>query len=67
MKACGSIIKINPFLPNLLIGHDICAGIETMTKTNCYSIVGYSSDNLAMSWVGLWRHFGILARRGIGW
>ena len=28
----GSISWINPFLPNLLLGHD-CAGIETLTKT----------------------------------
>jgi hypothetical protein len=30
----GSISRINPFLPNLLLGHDVCAGIETLTKTN---------------------------------
>ena len=24
---------INPFLPNLLLGHDVCAGIGTLTKT----------------------------------
>jgi hypothetical protein len=24
---------MNPFLPNLLLGHDVCAGIETLTKT----------------------------------
>jgi hypothetical protein len=28
-----SVSGINPFLPNLLLGHDVCAGIETMTKT----------------------------------
>ena len=29
----GSVSRINPFLPNLFLGHDICAGIETLTKT----------------------------------
>jgi hypothetical protein len=29
----GIISQINPFLPNLLLGHDVCAGIETLTKT----------------------------------
>ena len=24
---------MNPFLPNLLIGHDVCAGIEALTRT----------------------------------
>jgi hypothetical protein len=28
----GSVSRINPFLPNLLLGHDVCAGIETLTK-----------------------------------
>jgi hypothetical protein len=28
----GSVSQINPFLPNLLLGHDVCAGIETSTK-----------------------------------
>ena len=32
----GNVSWINPFLPNLLLGHDICAGIETLTKTLCY-------------------------------
>jgi hypothetical protein len=30
----GSVSQINPFLPNLLLGHDVCAGIETLTKTH---------------------------------
>jgi hypothetical protein len=30
-----SVSPINPFLPNLLLGHDVCAGIETLTKTLC--------------------------------
>jgi hypothetical protein len=30
----GGISWINPFLPNLLLGHDVCAGIETLTKTH---------------------------------
>ena len=29
-----SVSWINPFLPNLLLGHDVCAGIETLTKIN---------------------------------
>jgi hypothetical protein len=29
----GSVSRINPFLPNLLLGHDVCAGTETLTKT----------------------------------
>jgi cell division protein FtsN len=29
----GSVSQINPFLPNLLLGHDVCAGLETLTKT----------------------------------
>jgi hypothetical protein len=32
-QQCGSVSRINPFLPNLLLGHDVCAGIETLTKT----------------------------------
>jgi hypothetical protein len=28
----GSVSQINPFLPNLFLGHDVCAGIETLTK-----------------------------------
>jgi hypothetical protein len=32
----GSVSRINPFLPNLLFGHDVCAGIETLTKTPGY-------------------------------
>jgi hypothetical protein len=30
----GNVSQINPFLPNLLLGHDVCAGIETLTKTH---------------------------------
>jgi hypothetical protein len=29
----GNVSCINPFLPNLLFGHDVCAGIEKQTKT----------------------------------
>ena len=32
-KQYESVSRINPFLPNLLLGHDVCAGIETMNKT----------------------------------
>jgi hypothetical protein len=33
----GSVSRINPFLPNLLLGH-VCAGIETLTKTGTFGI-----------------------------
>jgi hypothetical protein len=29
----GNVSRINPFLPNLLLGHDVCAGIEALTRT----------------------------------
>jgi hypothetical protein len=29
----GSVGWINPFHPNLLLGHDVCTGIETLNKT----------------------------------
>jgi hypothetical protein len=28
----GSVNQINPFLPNLLLGLDVCAGIETLIR-----------------------------------
>jgi hypothetical protein len=34
----GSVSQINPFLPNLLLRHDVCAGIETLTKTMVYTL-----------------------------
>jgi hypothetical protein len=34
-----SVSRINPFLPNLLLGHDVCAGIETLTKTVLFCFV----------------------------
>ena len=37
-QQCGSVSRINPFLPDLLLGHDVCAGIETLTKTGIYPI-----------------------------
>ena len=33
----GSVSRINPFLSNLLLGHDVCAGIETLTKADVLS------------------------------
>ena len=30
---CECVSWRNPFLPNLLLGHDVCVGIETLTKT----------------------------------
>jgi hypothetical protein len=35
----GSVSQINPFLPNLLLGHDVCAGIETLTKTDGFKLL----------------------------
>jgi hypothetical protein len=32
-QQCGSVSRINPFLPNLHLGHDVCAGIKTLTKS----------------------------------
>jgi hypothetical protein len=29
----GNVNRINPFFPNLLLGHDVCSEIETPTKT----------------------------------
>ena len=31
-----SVSRINTFFPNLLLGHDVCVGIETLTKTALY-------------------------------
>jgi hypothetical protein len=38
-QQCGSVSWINPFLSNLLLGHDFCAGIETLTKTPSKSVM----------------------------
>jgi hypothetical protein len=35
----GSVRRINPFLPNLLLGLDVWAGIETLTKTTHIHII----------------------------
>ena len=32
-QQCRNVSWISPFLLNLLLGHDVCAGIETMAKT----------------------------------
>ena len=55
-----SVSRINPFLPNLLLVHDVCAGIETLTRQVCTRIVGHSCDNLTRFWGGLWKDFGTL-------
>jgi hypothetical protein len=39
----GSVSPINPFLPNLLLGHDVCAGIETLTKTDTYQGMAFNA------------------------
>jgi hypothetical protein len=31
-QQCGSVSWVNSFLPNFLLGHDVCAGIETLTE-----------------------------------
>ena len=41
----GSVSQINPYLPNLLLGHDVCAWIETLTKTGCNII-----RNISRTW-----------------
>jgi hypothetical protein len=33
----GRISRINPFLLNLLLGHDVCAIIETLTRPDVVS------------------------------
>ena len=54
----GSVSRINPSLPNLLLGHDVCAGIETLTKTNSYQHSGvflWQPDHvLGRTVEGLW-------------
>jgi hypothetical protein len=41
----GSVSRINPFLPNLLLGYDVCAGIETLTMTapidSCFECIAH--------------------------
>jgi hypothetical protein len=39
-KQHGSVSRINPFLPDLLLGHDACAGIETLTKIHGEKAIG---------------------------
>ena len=57
----GSIHSINPFLPNLLLRHDVCAGIETLTKGNLYQRSGVSLWQPGpLFWAGLCKDFGTL-------
>jgi hypothetical protein len=38
--------KLNkPFPPQLLLGHDVCAGIETLTKTGKIKFKTLKGDN----------------------
>ena len=37
----GSVSWINPFLPNLLLCHDVCAGTETLSKTHTIETPAY--------------------------
>jgi hypothetical protein len=48
----GSVSRINPFLPNLLLGHDVCAGIETLTKTIPNVSPAWNGPGL-QAWMGL--------------
>jgi hypothetical protein len=34
----GSVSWINPFLPNLLLGHDVCGGIETLRHRHIHTL-----------------------------
>ena len=38
---------MNPFLPNLLLGHDVCAGIETLTKADFNNSLKEIQENTA--------------------
>ena len=40
----GSVSRINPFLPNLLFGHDVCARIETLRQGGSVHSVGTSNN-----------------------
>jgi hypothetical protein len=42
----GSVSRINPFLPNLLLCHDVCAGIETVTKIDGLHFIKKEVDYL---------------------
>jgi hypothetical protein len=44
---CGSVSRINPFLPNLLLGHDVCAGIETLTKTDTMTKITLLKESIS--------------------
>jgi hypothetical protein len=35
-----NVSQISHFLPNLLLGHDVCAGIEILAKTIPQSLLG---------------------------
>jgi hypothetical protein len=56
----GSVSWINPFLPNLLLGHGVCAGIETIALEP-YSIIKDLSEEKACPSL----HSGILTSWGI--
>jgi hypothetical protein len=46
-QQCGSVSLINPFLPNLLLGHD--AGIQTLTKKTVIQIYQWSKAKLKVN------------------
>jgi hypothetical protein len=48
----GNVSRINPFLPNLLLGHDVCAGIETLTKI--YVNISLYQRNFSFFFGGGW-------------
>jgi hypothetical protein len=59
----GSVSWINPFLPNLLLSHDVCAEIETLTKTEgkhfsdqAITLAKQSWSGPSISWETKWLH-----------
>ena len=48
-SSVGSVSLINPFLPNLLLDGDVCAGVETLTET-----VPFYCGELLLQWCALY-------------
>jgi hypothetical protein len=61
-QQCGSVSWVNPFLPNLLLGH-VCPGIETLTKTLVLStgmtqcLLSLVCFSFVVVWHPVWVHF----------
>jgi len=49
-QQCECVSRINPFLPNLLLGHDVCAGIGTLTKTSQLSVTSDPTNCSLKMW-----------------